>query len=59
MADLTTALPIALGIGIYIVDPDMISILWHRKIGIEMMWGAFGLIVLGGIVIQKIVDIDV
>jgi len=54
-----TALPIALGIGIYIVDPDMISILWHRKIGIEMMWGAFGLIVLGGIVIQKIVDIDV
>jgi tight adherence protein B len=54
-----TALPIALGIGIYIVDPDMISILWHRKIGIEMMWGAFGLIVLGGFVIQKIVDIDV
>ncbi len=37
----------------------MISILWHRKIGIEMMWGAVGLIVLGGIVIQKIVDIDV
>ncbi len=54
-----TALPVALGIGIYIVDPDMISILWHRKIGIEMMWGAFGLIVLGAIVIQKIVDIDV
>lgn len=54
-----TCLPIVLGIGIYFVDPEMISILWHRKIGIEMMWGAAGLITLGGIVINKIVDIDV
>ena len=54
-----TSLPIALGLGIYFVDPGMISILWHRKIGIEMLSGAAGLIVLGGFVIQKIVDIDV
>ncbi len=54
-----TAMPIALGIGIYFVDPDMISILWHRKIGIEMMEVAAGLIVLGGFVIQRIVNIDV
>jgi len=54
-----TAMPIVLGIGIYFVDPGMISILWHRKIGIYMMEGAAGLIVLGGFVIQKIVDIDV
>jgi tight adherence protein B len=54
-----TAMPIALGIGIYFVDPGMISILWHRKIGIYMMEGAAGLIILGGFVIQKIVDIDV
>ena len=52
-------MPIVLGIGIYFVDPGMISILWHRKIGIYMMEGAAGLIVLGGLVIQKIVDIDV
>jgi Flp pilus assembly protein TadB len=37
----------------------MISILWHRKIGIEMMWAAAGLIAVGGFVIHKIVDIDV
>jgi tight adherence protein B len=54
-----TCLPIALGIGIYFVDPGMISILWHRQIGIEMMWGAAGLIMLGGFVIYKIVNIDV
>jgi tight adherence protein B len=52
-------LPVVLGIGIYFVDPGMISILWHRKIGIEMLWGAAGLTLLGGVVIWKIVDIDV
>jgi len=54
-----TCLPIVLGIGIYFVDPGMISILWHRQIGIEMMWGAAGLILLGGFVIYQIVNIDV
>lgn len=37
----------------------MISILWHRQIGIELLWGAAGMIVVGGFVIHKIVDIDV
>ncbi|MGA2207058.1 MAG: type II secretion system F family protein, partial [Terracidiphilus sp.] len=32
-----TALPVALGVGIYFVDPQMISILWHRAIGIKLM----------------------
>jgi tight adherence protein B len=54
-----TCLPIVLGVGIYFVDPGMISILWQRQIGIYMMWGAAGLIMLGGFVIYKIVNIDV
>lgn len=54
-----TVMPIVLGIGIYFVDPGMISILWHRDIGIKMMWGAAGLICLGGFVIYQIVNIDV
>ena len=52
-------LPIVLGVGIYFVDPGMISVLWHRAIGIKLMWIAAGLIVVGGFVIHKIVDIDV
>jgi tight adherence protein B len=52
-------LPGVLGIGIYFVDPGMISILWHRDIGIKLLWAAAGMTILGGIVIWKIVDIDV
>ncbi len=54
-----TFLPVVLGIAIYFVDPGMISILWHRSIGIKMLWGAAGLIAIGGLVIRKIVNIDV
>ncbi|HEY1806453.1 MAG TPA: type II secretion system F family protein [Terracidiphilus sp.] len=54
-----TLLPVVLGVGIYFVDPGMISILWHRDIGIKLMWAAAGLISFGGFVIWKIVDIDV
>jgi tight adherence protein B len=54
-----TLLPIVLGVAIYFVDPGMISILWHRDIGIKMLWAAAGLMVLGGFVIHQIVNIDV
>ena len=54
-----TLLPIVLGVAIYFIDPDMISILWHRDIGIKLMWAAAGMTLLGGFVIYKIVDIDV
>ena len=52
-------LPVVLGFGIYMVDPAEISILWHRDIGIKLLWGAAGLVVFGGFVIWSIVDIDV
>jgi tight adherence protein B len=52
-------LPVVLGVGIYFVDPGMISILWHRDIGIKLLWGAAGMTLFGGFVIWKIVDIDV
>jgi tight adherence protein B len=54
-----TLLPVVLGVAIYFIDPGMISILWHRDIGIKLLWGAVGMTLLGGIVIYKIVDIDV
>ena len=52
-------LPVVLGIAIYFVDPGMISILWHREIGIKLLWAAVGMTLLGGFVIHHIVDIDV
>jgi len=54
-----TLLPVVLGVGIYFVDPGMISLLWKRDVGIELMWAAAGLISVGGFVIWRIVDIDV
>ena len=52
-------LPVVLGIGIYFVDPGMISILWHRDIGIKLLWASVGMTLFGAFVIWKIVDIDV
>jgi tight adherence protein B len=54
-----TLVPVVLGFAMYAVNPKMMSILWHREIGIKLMWAAAGMVVLGGIVIQRIVDIDV
>ena len=54
-----TCMPVVLGVAIYFVDPGMISILWHRQVGIELLWGSAGLTLFGGFVIWRIVDIDV
>jgi tight adherence protein B len=54
-----TLVPVFLGIAMYFANPKMISVLWHRDIGIKLMWASAGLTALGGFVINRIVDIDV
>lgn len=54
-----TALPVVLGIAIYFVNPKMMSILWTTPIGIKLMWTAAGMIVVGGLIIRKIVNMEV
>jgi tight adherence protein B len=54
-----TLLPIVLGIAIYFISPDMMSILWKTQIGIKLLWGAAGMMVIGGLIIRKIVNMDV
>jgi len=54
-----TVLPVVLGIAIYFVNPEMMSILWKTQIGIKLMWAAAGMIVIGGLIIRKIVNMDV
>ncbi|HEY1648137.1 MAG TPA: type II secretion system F family protein [Terracidiphilus sp.] len=51
-------LPVALGTALYFVNPDMMSILWHKPIGIKLIWTAVGMTILGGLVIRHIVNID-
>lgn len=54
-----TLLPIGLGCALYFVNPDMMSILWKKQIGIYLLYAAGIMIVIGGLVIRKIVNMDV
>lgn len=54
-----TILPLALGFGLYIVNPETMSLLWRREIGVKMLIGAGGMLVIGTLLIQKIVRMDV
>jgi Flp pilus assembly protein TadB len=50
---------VALAFALYTVNPDMMSILWKREIGLKLMYTAIGMIIVGGLIIRKIVNMDV
>ena len=54
-----TSLPIVLGCALYFVNPKMMSLLWTREIGIKLLWAASIMIVIGGLIIRKIVNMEV
>jgi len=54
-----TLLPVALGIALYAANPEMMSVLWKTPIGVKLLWTAAGMLVLGGLIIRHIVNMDV
>jgi tight adherence protein B len=54
-----TFLPIVLGIALYTVNPEMMRILWTTPIGVRLLWAAGIGIIIGGLIIHKIVNMDV
>jgi tight adherence protein B len=54
-----TLLPVGLGTVLYFLNPGLMSLLWTTEIGRKLMWAAFGGILLGGFIINKIVNMDV
>jgi tight adherence protein B len=52
-------LPVGLGLGMYLVNPDGMSVLWTRPIGVKLLYAAGGMIFVGWLIIQKIVRIRV
>ena len=54
-----TFLPVVLGILLYTVNPKMMSILWTTPLGVKLLWAASGGIVIGGLIINHIVNMDV
>ena len=54
-----TILPVVLGMILYMVNPDLMSNLWKKELGIKLMYAAGIMIVIGGLIIRKIVNLDV
>ncbi|MFZ0302228.1 MAG: type II secretion system F family protein [Terracidiphilus sp.] len=53
-----TGLPVVLAFLLFFINPDMMSVLWHRPLGIKLIWIAVGMIFVGGLIIRKIVTLD-
>jgi tight adherence protein B len=54
-----TLLPVVLAGALYTVNPDMMSLLWKREIGVKLLYAASAMIVIGGLIIRKIVNMDI
>lgn len=54
-----TLLPVVLGFALYFVNPAMMSVLWTDPLGVKLLWTSSIMIVVGGLIIRKIVNIDI
>ena len=52
-------LPVVLGFGIYLMNPDSMSVLWKNPTGLKMLYTAAVMDVIGALIIRKIVAIRV
>jgi tight adherence protein B len=52
-------LPVIIGIFMYMLNPDGMSVLWKRPIGLKMLYIASGMDFVGAMIIRKIVKIQV
>jgi tight adherence protein B len=54
-----SVLPIALGIGLYLVNPQSMSLLWTRAIGVKLLYLSGAMTIVGALIIRRIVRVDV
>jgi tight adherence protein B len=52
-------LPVVLGLLLYMVNPDHLSLLWKRPIGVKMLYAATAMTIIGALIIRKIIRIRV
>jgi tight adherence protein B len=52
-------LPLVLGVALYFVNPQTMSILWKRPIGVKLLYASAAMTVTGGLIIRKIVNMEV
>jgi tight adherence protein B len=54
-----TLLPVGMGFILYMINPDMMKILWTTKTGVHLLWYSGCSITIGGLLIRWIVNMDV
>lgn len=54
-----TALPIVLGIALYFIQPETMSLMFTNNYGILLSLSSLGMIGIGGLIVKKIVSIDI
>lgn len=54
-----TFLPMILGLALYLINPKGISLLWKTKLGIDLLYAAGVFNIIGGLIIRKIVNMEV
>jgi tight adherence protein B len=52
-------LPVVLGIALYLINPESMSLLWTRPLGVKLLYLSGGMTIVGGLIIRKIVNMDV
>ena len=52
-------LPVGIGFLMYVMNPDGMSVLWTRDIGLKMLYGATAMDIVGAFIISRIVTIRV
>jgi tight adherence protein B len=52
-------LPVVTGFALFAVNPKMMSVLWTNPLGIKLMCTATGMIIVGGLIIRHLVNMDV
>jgi tight adherence protein B len=54
-----SVLPVVLGFLLYLVNPETMRVMWTRPIGLELLYGAAIMTIIGGLIIRKIVNMEV
>lgn len=52
-------LPVVLGIGLYLLNPVTMSVLWTRPIGVKLLYASAVMTITGALIIRKIVNMEV
>jgi tight adherence protein B len=54
-----SVLPLVLGFLLYLVNPQTMSVLWTRPIGLDLLYAAATMTIIGGFIIRYIVNMEV